>query len=186
MPGVAAVPGREPRVVHLDTGPIQAVAGHRQSRRHTADSVAASDHDRRPYVVYRTAYSGSTLARCNPRAGGAGLQYRVAVIISFDNDPSATESEHSFATDLLYFLAAVCPCARSGQYSRAGQPGRRGPDPDPAWGHLGRGRPAPGLGLLQNAVMFGRDTPGGAGVEGGNQEVALGSRLGRACQGPPD
>ena len=77
-----------------------------------ADSVAASDHDRRPYVVYRTAYSGSTLARCNPRAGGAGLQYRVAVIISFDNDPSATESEHSFATDLLYFLAArvsLCP-----------------------------------------------------------------------------
>ena len=46
-------------------------------------------------------------ARC-----GAGLQYRVAVIISFDNDPSATESEHSFATDLLYFLAervSLCP-----------------------------------------------------------------------------
>ena len=94
------------------------------------------------------------MARCNPRAGGAGLQYRVAVIISFDNDPSATESEHSFATDLLYFLAArvsLCPVrpVPPGGGSQAGG----GPDPAPAWGHLGRGRPAPGLGLLKNAVM---------------------------------
>jgi hypothetical protein len=27
---------------------------------------------------------------------------------SFDNDPAATESEHSYATALLYFLAGAC------------------------------------------------------------------------------
>lgn len=30
------------------------------------------------------------------------------VSASFDNDPSATESEHSFATALVYFLAGAC------------------------------------------------------------------------------
>ena len=30
------------------------------------------------------------------------------VSASFDNDPAATESEHSFATDLVYLLAGAC------------------------------------------------------------------------------
>jgi hypothetical protein len=101
----------------------------------------------------QNAYSGSTLARCNPRAGGAGLQYRVAVIISFDNDPSATESEHSFATDLLYFLAArvsLCPVrpVPPGGGSQAGGARTRPPP-----GDISAGDGLPGLGLLKNAVM---------------------------------
>jgi hypothetical protein len=99
-----------------------------------------------------------TFTSCDPGAGGAGLQYQVAVIIeasghvyqdlgpplgqaariaeraltaagwgrfsvsqgvwvaaehagviaSFNNDPAATESETSYATALLYFLAGAC------------------------------------------------------------------------------
>jgi hypothetical protein len=102
----------------------------------------------------QNAYSGSTLARSNPRAGGGGLQYRVAVIISFDNDPSATESEHSFATDLLYFLAArvsLCPVrpVPPGGGSQAGG----GPGPGPRLGTSRPGTACPCLGLLKNAVM---------------------------------
>lgn len=66
MPGVAAVPWREPRVVHLDTGRIQAVAGHRQSRRHTAEYVGlATMHCADPFYVQIFQFGARRLGRAS-------------------------------------------------------------------------------------------------------------------------
>ena len=73
------------------------------------------------------------------------------------------------------------PASTPGGGSQAGGARTRPPP-----GDISAGDGLPRSGTPQERRDGGRDTPGGAGVEGGNQEVALGSRLGRACQGPPD
>ncbi|HTU75148.1 MAG TPA: hypothetical protein VMG38_16655 [Trebonia sp.] len=133
-----------------------------------------------------------TFTSCDPGRGGAGLQYRVAVVLeasghrqyedlgpplgqaariaeqaltavgwgsfrvsqgvwvagerdgvsaSFDNDPSATESETSYATALLYFLAGACvpvPGAASSPPGGGSQAGG-GPDAGPPPGDASAG-----------------------------------------------
>jgi hypothetical protein len=63
------------------------------------------------------------------------------VSASFDNDPAATESETSFATDLLYFLAGACvpvPGPASTPPG-GGSQARGGPDAGPPPGDVSAG-----------------------------------------------
>lgn len=63
------------------------------------------------------------------------------VTASFNNNPSATESEHSFATSLLYFLAGACvPVPGSGSSPPGGgSEAGGGPDAGPPPGDVSAG-----------------------------------------------
>jgi hypothetical protein len=52
------------------------------------------------------------------------------VSASFDNDPSATESEHSFATALLYLLAGACVIVPGAVATAPGGGSQAGGGPD--------------------------------------------------------
>ena len=111
----------------------------RPSRRaHTADSVAASDHDRRPYVVCRTPilaqrWHGATRALAAPGCSTGSLSSSA----STTTPPLPSRSTPSPPTCCTSWRR-VCPCARSGQYSRAGAARPAGPGPGP---RLGTSRP---------------------------------------------
>jgi hypothetical protein len=109
---------------------------------HSADSVAASDHDRRPCVVslpiLAQRWHGATRALAAAGCSTGSLSSSASTTIP----PLPSRSTPSPPTCCTSWRR-VCPCARSGQYPRAGAARPGGPDPAPAWGHLGRGRPAP-------------------------------------------
>ena len=119
-----------------------------------ADSVAASDHDRRPYVVYRTPilaqrWHGATRALAAPGCSTGSLSSSA----STSTPPLPSRSTPSPPTCCTSWRR-VCPCARSGQYPRAGAARPAGgPDPAPRLGTSRPGTAYPGLGLLKNAVM---------------------------------
>jgi hypothetical protein len=52
------------------------------------------------------------------------------VSANFDNDPAATESEHSFATALVYYLAGACVPAPGSAYTPLGGGSQAGGGPD--------------------------------------------------------